>query len=214
MANKWTAQEILDVSRSFQSACVLNTAAVLDVFSPLSTKPMTAGELSGKLDTDLRATTILLDALVALEFLNKQGEEYSVPEEVAVFLSEQSVGNVLPMVRHMANCHRRWVELPEVTKSGKCAETAPSIRGADADREDFIGAMNMISRPVADEVIDKIEPTQYRNMLDIGGGPGTWTIAFLNAVLEARATLFDLPTVVPIAEKNLTFTHGFTCHLL
>jgi precorrin-6B methylase 2 len=106
------------------------------------------------------------------------------------------------MVRHLANCLRRWVELPKVTQTGRCAQTGPSVRGADADREDFIGAMNLISRPIAAGVIDKIRPFRFRHMLDIGGGPGTWTIAFLRAVPEARATLFDLPEVIPIAEQQ------------
>jgi len=204
MAKRWTAQEVLDLSRSFQSACVLTAAAVLDVFTPLHTKPTTANALACELGTDPRATAILLDALVALKFLSKQGEEYSVPEDVAGLLTEQSADNVLPMVRHLANCLRCWAELPKVTQTGKCAETAPSVRGADADREDFIGAMNTISRPVADKVIDIIQPSKFHHMLDIGGGPGTWTIAFLRAVPEARATLFDLPAVVSMAEKNFT----------
>ena len=103
MTKQWTAQEILDFSRSFQPACVLTAAATLDVFSPLHTKPMTAGKLACELGTDLRATTILLDALVALEFLSKKSEEYSVPENVAGLLTEQSADNVLPMIRHHAN---------------------------------------------------------------------------------------------------------------
>jgi precorrin-6B methylase 2 len=202
MAKQWTAQEVLDISRSFQPACVLTAAATLDVFSPLHTKPMTAGALAGVLSTDLRATTILLDALVGLQFLIKQGEEYSVPGDVAGLLTEQSADNVLPMVRHLTNCLRRWAELPKVTQTGKCAETCPSVRGADADQADFIGAMNTISKPVAAGVIDKIQPSKFRHMLDIGGGPGTWAIAFLRAVPEAVATLFDLPAVVSMAEKN------------
>jgi len=204
MAKQWTVQEVLDISRSFQPACVLTAAAVLDVFSPLSGKPMTTGELADELGTDLRATTILLDALVALEFLNKQGEKYSVPEDVAGLLAEQSTDNILPMVRHHANCLRRWIELPKVVQRGKCAETGPSIRGADADQADFIGAMNAISKPVAAKVIDRIQPLTFRHMLDIGGGPGTWTIAFLHAVPEARATLFDLPAVIPIAKQQFS----------
>ena len=202
MAKGWTAQEVLDIARSFQPACMLTAGAVLDVFTPLHTKPMTANALACELGTDLRATTILLDALVGLQFLSKQGEEYSVPEDVAGLLTEQSADNILPMVRHLANCLRRWAELPKVTQTGKCAETAPSVRGVDADREDFIGAMNTISRPVAAGVIDKIQPSKFRHMLDIGGGPGTWTIAFLRAVPKARATLFDLPAVVSMVEKN------------
>lgn len=202
MTKRWTAREVLDLSRSFQPACVLTAAAALDVFSPLYAKPMTAIALVGQLGTDLRATAILLDALVALEFLDKQGEEYSVPEDVAGLLAEQSTDNVLPMLRHLANCLHRWAELPKVTQTGKCAETAPSVRGAAADQEDFIGAMNTISRPVAAGVIDKIQPFRFRHILDIGGGPGTWSIAFLRAVPEARATLFDLPAVIPIAGKQ------------
>jgi len=202
MAKRWTAREVLDLSRSFQPACVLTAAAALDVFTPLHAKPMTAEELAGKLGANPRATAILLDALVALKFLRKQGVEYSVPEDVAELLAEQSAENVLPMVRHLANCLRRWTELPKVTKTGKCSETGPSIRGADADREDFIGAMNTISRPLAVGVIDKIQPFGFRHILDIGGGPGTWSIVFLHAVPEARATLFDLPAVIPIAKQQ------------
>jgi len=202
MTKRWTAQEVLDLSRSFQPACVLTAAASLDVFSPLHAKPMKAEALAGELGTDPRATTILLDALVALKFLSKQGEEYSVPEDVAELLTEQSANNVLPMVRHLANCLRRWTELPKVTKTGKCTETGPGIRGVDADREDFIGAMNTISRPVATGVIEKIQPFRFRHILDIGGGPGTWSIAFLRAVPEAGATLFDLPAVIPIAKQQ------------
>jgi precorrin-6B methylase 2 len=202
MKKGWTAQEVLDLARSFQPVCVLTAAVVLDVFSPLHTKSMTAGALADDLSADPRAMAVLLDALAALQFLSKQDEKYSVPEDVARLLAEQSADNVLPMVRHLANCLRRWVELPRVTKTGKCAQAGPSIRGADADREDFIGAMNTISRPVATGFIDKIQPFRFRHMLDIGGGPGTWSIAFLRAVPEARATLFDLPAVIPIAKQQ------------
>jgi len=213
MTKRWTAQDVLDFSRSFQPVCVLTAAVVLDVFSPLHVKPMTARALADELGTDPRAMTILLDALAALQFLNKMGEEYGVPEDVAGLLAEQSADNVLPMVRHLANCLRRWAKLPKVTLTGKCAETGPSIRGADADREDFIGAMNIISKSVAAGLIDKIQPFRFRHMLDIGGGPGTWTIAFLRAVPEARATLFDLPAVIPIAKQQFAeagLTHRVT----
>ncbi|HCO94951.1 MAG TPA: hypothetical protein DIU00_13535 [Phycisphaerales bacterium] len=202
MAKRWTAQDVLDLARLYQPAGVLTAAAVLDVFSPLLAKPMTAEELAGRLSADPRATAILLDALTALKFLSKQDEEYSVPEDVAGLLAEQSADNVLPMVRHLANCLRRWAELPKVIQTGKCAETGLGFRGTDADRADFIGGMNTISRPVATGVIDKIRPLKFRHVVDVGGGAGTWTIALLRAVPRARATLFDLPAVIPIAGQQ------------
>ncbi|MBA7625725.1 N,N-dimethyltransferase OxyT [subsurface metagenome] len=202
MAKQWTAQEVLDVARSFQSACVLTAAAALDVFSPLHEKPMTAQALACELGTNPRATTILLDALVAMELLAKQASDYSVPKDVAKLLTEKSANNVLPMVRHLANCLRRWAQLSGVTQTGKRAECGPSIRGEAADQADFIGAMYNISGPIADEVIDKLQPLKFGHLLDIGGASGTWTIAFLRAVPEATATLFDLPPVISMAEQH------------
>jgi len=202
MVKQWTAKEVLDVARSFQPACVLTAAADLDIFSPLYEKPMTARALACKLGTNPRATTILLDALVALEFLTKQDSDYSVPDNIAKLLTEKSDNNVLPMVRHLANCLRRWARLSEVIQTGKPAECGPSIRGDAADQADFISGMHNISEPIADEVIAKLQPLKFDHLLDIGGASGTWTIAFLRAVPEARATLFDLPPVISMAEQR------------
>ncbi|HUU20402.1 MAG TPA: methyltransferase [Sedimentisphaerales bacterium] len=202
MAKQWTAQEVLEVARSFQPACVLTAAAALDVFSPLHEKPMTAQALACELGTDPRATAILLDALVALEFLTKQESSYSVPDNIAKLLTEKSDNNVLPMVRHLANCLRRWARLSEVTQTGKPAECGSSIRGEAADQTDFIAGMHNISESIADGVVKRLLPLNFDHLLDIGGASGTWTIAFLRAVPEAKATLFDLPAVISMAEQR------------
>lgn len=203
MAKRWTSMELLDVVRSFQAGCVLAAGVTWDVFTRLHERSATARALASRLDTDLRATTILLDALAALGFLTKQGNRYSVPEDLARLLSERSAENILPMAQHQANCLRRWVELPKVVRTGKCPEVDASIRGAAADQAAFIGAMHNISKPIADEVVRKLQPLKFRHLLDIGGGPGTWTIAFLRAVPGARATLFDLPPVVAMAKQGI-----------
>jgi precorrin-6B methylase 2 len=203
MTKQWTAEEVLDLARLFQPACVLAAAADLDVFSPLHEKPRSAQALASDLGADSRATTVLLDALVALEFLTKQGNEYSVPENVAKLLTEKSDTSILPMLRHLANCLRRWAMLADVTQTGKPAEFISSTRGEAADQASFIGGMHNLSRPIAAEVVDKLQPLKFSHLLDIGGASGTWTIAFLNAVPNAKATLFDLPPVISIAERRI-----------
>jgi predicted O-methyltransferase YrrM len=183
-------------------ACLLTAGAVLDVFSRLHAKTMTAAALARNLGTDRRATTFLLDALAALGFLVKRDGGYSVPEDVAALLTEQSAENILPMVRHLANSLRRWAELARVVQTGGPAEVGPSVRGQAADQADFIAGMHNISKPMAAEVIDLLRPLKFRHVLDVGGGSGTWTIAFLGAVRRARATLFDLPAVIPMARER------------
>jgi len=107
------------------------------------------------------------------------------------------------MVRHQANCLRSWAQLAWVVKTGRCAKDVPSIRGAAADQASFIEAMDEASRSLAPALVKRIGPPPFRHLLDIGGGPGTWTIAFLRAAPRTCATLFDLSHTMPIARKHI-----------
>lgn len=203
MAGKWTAEKIMDVTSGYRGACVIFAAAELDIFSILDEVPATAQAVATKLGADERATVILLDALAAMELLTKADGKYSVGAAVAELLTERSAGNVLGMVRHQANCARWWVRLAWVVKSGKPAERQPSLRGAEADQAAFIEAMHNFSEPVAAQIIGELGPLRFGHLLDIGGASGTWTIAFLRATPEARATIFDLPEVIPMAKQRI-----------
>jgi len=204
MAKQWTVDEILNTARTFQPACVITAAAELDVLASLQRRTMNAESLAAELGTDPRATTILLDALASLELLTKQDDNYSVPAEVAELLSEASPKNVLPMVRHLGNCLRRWAQLARVVRSGEPAERIGSVRGEAADRAAFIGAMHNVSASVAAEIVNRLQPLDFTHLLDVGGASGTWTIAFLQAVPRARATIFDLPEVIPMARQRIS----------
>jgi len=202
MAKAWSRDEILELARSFQAACVLAAAADLDLFRALAGEPMPAATLARRLPADERATTVLLDALAALSLLDKQGGVYSVPAPVAGALGRTGEGSLLSMVQHQANCLRRWAALASTVKAGKPCGRASSVRGEAADLEAFVLAMNDISGPIADAMIHHIEPLEFRCLLDVGGGSGTWTVAFLRACPSGRAILFDLPEAIPLARRR------------
>jgi hypothetical protein len=199
----WSAEEILALGRSYQGAAVLAAAAELDLFSALSLAPLPAAELARTLQCDLRALTILLDALVALRLFEKRGGTYALPAGLNALLTHDGTQSVLAMAQHQAHCLRNWAQLARVIKTGRPAECSPGIRGEDGAQEAFIGAMHNISAPNADHVIRAVHPLQFLRLLDIGGASGTWTIAFLRACPSAQATLFDLPHVIPMARRRL-----------
>lgn len=203
MGKEWTAEEIQDIGRGYQRACVLAAGVELDVFSVIGGESLTAQSVCAKLGSDLRGTTILLDALAANGWLVKKSGAYSVSRDVAALLTEDSDANILAGLRLQANCMRWWVQLAAVAQSGKPAERVPSIRGAKADQEAFIGAMHVFSGPMAKGVVAQLGTLDFEHLLDVGGGSGTWTMALLDAVPRARATLFDLPEVIPMAEARL-----------
>jgi SAM-dependent methyltransferase len=195
-----TANEVLELARAYQPACILAAAADLDLFQLFGTDALTADQIAVKLRADLRGTTILLDALVALRLLEKNFASYRVPTELVSLLGQHGPGSVLAMAQHQANCLRRWAQLAQVVKTGQPAPRTPSIRGEAGDLESFIGAMHNVSAPEADKVIRGLH---CRHLLDVGGGSGTWTLAFLRANPGATATIFDLPAVIPMARQRL-----------
>lgn len=203
--DKWTAEKVLGVARGFQSGCVLMAGAELDVFGALATGPKTATGLAETIEGNPRATAMLADALAAMELLEKSDAGlYSLAEGASDVLTDSGADTAVAMVRHLANCMRNWAQLAKVVRTGLQAHRAPSVRGQAGDMESFIEAMQVVSLPAAGPLVTRIGPPPFKHLLDIGGGPATWTIAFLRASSpDCRATLFDLPNVLPIAERHL-----------
>ncbi len=203
MNKHWTAEQIMELARGFQPVCVLAAAAELDLFEVLRDGPRNAKEIADCLGTDLRATKTLLDALAALDLLTKQNEQYGLADGVAEVLTAGAACTVLDMVRHQANCLRRWAQLAEVVKTGRPAESKSSIRGAEQDYAAFIVAMDNLARQTAPMLVGELVALKFNHLLDIGGASGSYTIAFLKAIPTARATLFDLPEVIPLARHRI-----------
>ncbi|MEW6744639.1 MAG: methyltransferase [Planctomycetota bacterium] len=203
MSKDWSADTVLQLASSYQPVCVLAAAADLELFEAVGREPLTAAAAASKLKADLRGLTVLLNALVALELLDKRGDHYEVREPLTQLLVPGTPGSVLAMVQHQANCLRRWVQLAEVVKSGRPAVREPSVRGESADYEAFIEAMNVISGPMAASVVGELPELSFHHLLDVGGASGTWTIALLARCPDAKATIFDLPHVLPQAKARI-----------
>ena len=201
--NRLDRQQILDMAGGFQFACVLGAAAELDVFTVLGNESLSADELADRLGADRRATPMLLDAVVAIDLLDKHDGKYSVPDELIPLLCAGSPENILPMAWHRMNVLRGWSQLAWVVKAGIPGPRVASIRGAAADRAAFVAAMHTYSMPVADELVEKLGPPQFTHLLDVGGASGTWTLAMLRAVPGSRATIFDLPDAIGQARERI-----------
>ena len=201
-----TGGDILEMMGGFRPSCVLGAAAELDLFGTIGDGCMSADNVAAKLNTGLRATTMLLDAVAALGFLQKQGDRYSVPDELRPLLTHGTPHTVLPMVLHHMTVLRNWAQLAWVVKAGFPGPRQASIRGFEADRAAFIAAMHSVSEPIADGLVAQLGPLGFRHLLDVGGASGTWTLAFLRAVPGARATVFDLPDAIPQARLRIGAT--------
>ena len=192
-----TPEALLSAARAFQESRVLLTGAELDLFTLLEEGALPAGTIAARLGADLRALTIVLDALSAMELLVKENGAYRTAKDAAC-LSAGAPDSIHPMLLHAAGLWDRWSGLTRQVGGTPLSARPP----ADVTRA-FICAMHVVSAPQAARLVAAVGPGDAGRLLDVGGGPGTWTSAFLRAAPSLRATLFDLPSVVEIARARL-----------
>jgi SAM-dependent methyltransferase len=190
---------LVRLSRAFMEARVLLTGAELDLFTLLAREPRSAAALAAARDWDLRPLAMLLDALVAMELLAKRADVYCCPPEVAARLSAESPESLLASVQHAANLWERWSGLTARVTRGRAPASSE-----EASTRAFIGAMHAIARPLAPAIVAAVRPAGARRLLDVGGGPGTYTLAFLETVPGLEATLVDVPEVIPLARERIS----------
>lgn len=195
-----SAEKILKLAGDFMECRILLSGAELNLFTLLGREPLTARAASARIGADLRALTILLDALAALDLLVKENDTYRCADGMAPLLSDDSPDSILPMVLHSAHLWHRWSGLTSIAKGGRTAKEKPS-RGSEEMRA-FIGAMHVVAEPQAAKIVRAVDPASAKALIDVGGASGTYTIAFLRAVPEMKATLFDRPEVVGMARER------------
>lgn len=210
-------ETIYKTAAGFQEASILFAAAELDVFTVIlqNGNAVSAPQLSSLCRTDIRGTAALLDALAAMEYLKKTGEEpdalYTVPAEKQDLLDSRNPATMIPILRHNACCQRRWAQLSFAVRDGRPPEPQESFLGKEQDQKSFIMGMNSIAVNLADAAAESLkqagaftfaqEPIRF---IDIGGASGTYTEAFLRALPQSQGTLFDLPVGIAAARRRFT----------
>jgi predicted O-methyltransferase YrrM len=200
--NQISPQTILSLARNFMESRILLTGAELDLFTLLGPAPLPAQEVAVKIHADLRALTTLLDALTAMGLLVKKEEGYQCPPSISLALTAETPDSVLPMILHMADLWRRWSDLTRVVQGASLSKKRRTSQEA-RQLQAFIGAMHVIASPLAARVVAAVVPGSSRALLDVGGGSGIYSMAFLQAASAMRATLFDRPAVIEIAQQHL-----------
>lgn len=186
------AKELRKLWGGFWSSRVLLTANNYRIFDFL-TAPRTAAELARKMQTDPRATEILLDAATGLGLLKKAAGAYRNTPLAASFLVAGSPFYQGDILRHADGLWKSWSGLDETVRTGKPDRAVP------LDRDAFIRGMHNLASLKAAEVIQTIGLKGVRKALDLGGGPGTYSMEM--ARKGVSVTLFDLPDTVRIAKS-------------
>lgn len=203
MTHDWTAEKLVETCHAFWTSSAINTAVELDVFSNLADCPLPVEKLATKLDLPLRSLKILARALVALGLLDARSDGLALTDFSRTHLCRGETGYMGHIISHFSHLQDGWANLVQAVRNNAPTCVNSSHTDSPERRESFLMGMVNMADLQARECVPLL-PVQGRNrLLDLGGGPGGFTVQFCQLYPEMQATLFDLPTTKPLAEKYI-----------
>jgi len=198
----WHPGTLLALSGAYWKTCTLHAGVKLDIFTCIGPDTLTAKQVTQRRHLDLRGTTMLLDALAAMDLLTKTTSGYANTPAANRFLSKDSDQYIGYMILHHHHLADSWVRMDQAVTRGGPIRDRSSV-SSDQWREAFLMGMFNNAMAMAPDVARSVELSGCTRLLDMGGGPGTYAIHFCRANPDLTAVVFDLPTTRPFAEKTI-----------
>ena len=178
---------------------VILTALDLDLFTIIASRTWSITKLAHALGVSNRGLDILCRNLAMSGLLRKRGDSYSNGSFAATQLNAKHPlyrGAYLELLKSQWT---DWSRLTESVRSGRPLES--DVREVPAYRRRFTWAMHQRSFEVAARVAAALDLEKAKNLLDLGGGPGTYALAFLAQDANLKATICDRPAALSVAKK-------------
>jgi Cyclopropane fatty acid synthase and related methyltransferases len=214
--NTLSQARIMEVGMAFWPSKVLLSAIEIGLFTKLGDNAMTGGDLQIALGLHPRANPDFFDTLVALHFLEREGDgpdaKYRNTAETALFLDRNSLGFMGGFLE-MANArlYSFWGDLTEGLRTGKPQNEikqtgAPMFAElySEPERlEQFMDAMSGISAGNFQAFADKFDFSRYQTVCDVGGATGQLSIFVASKHPHLRCISADLPEATNVAERKI-----------
>jgi SAM-dependent methyltransferase len=186
---------LLETQMAFTLARVIMLGVKLGIFDVLADGDATAEEVARRCGTDPRATEKLLFALAAARYVKASGASYGLTPVSRKWLlrdGERSLADKLLFQFHEWD----WMESSEdYVRTGRPLDVHEMV---DEDQwNSYQRGMRSLARALSDEATKRMPvPDGARDMLDIGGSHGYYSVALCRRHRGLRAVVLDLPQAV------------------
>ncbi|MGH7830723.1 MAG: methyltransferase [Candidatus Binatia bacterium] len=187
----------------FGNSRILDAAIEYDFFTLIHKGFHTHEEIARQAGTDLRATRIVLDSLIALALVEKRQDRYVLLPISEAFLVRGNPSYIGDF-RHVAlSLWDGMAHLKETLKTGKPLSRMDTEVPLEVWEKLVIGIIP-IARPVAQALCDLVKIGAEKKglrVLDIAGGSSIFGMTILQRDPSAHVTQLDWPNVNAVAKK-------------
>jgi 2-polyprenyl-3-methyl-5-hydroxy-6-metoxy-1,4-benzoquinol methylase len=192
---------------AYQRTEALKAAIELEVFTAIGEGNTSASTLAKRCDTSERGMRILCDYLCIMDFLGKDGTDYNLTQDSAVFLDKRSpayLGGATEFIatEKLTDNFKNFAEV--VRKGGSLDEDGGTVAPDNPIWVKFAKAMAPMMAMPAQLLTKLVDPAADRKLkiLDIAAGHGLFGIAFATNNKQAEVVALDWPKVLEVAKEN------------
>ena len=193
---------IVRLSTAYWESQTLLTANRLRIFDLLADGSRSADEVAVALNLDPRSTVLFLRACVGLGFLTEAAGRFENAPVAATFLVTRSPAFMGNVIRYSDQLYGTWGRLEDALRSGTPALPAQTYLGDDPARtRGFVMAMHERAQGIARALVSVLDLSGRRQMLDVGGGPGTYSVLLTERYPGLHSEVLELPGVAAVARE-------------
>lgn len=195
-----TSEDIREVAYSFRESRILLSAFELNIFTVLDKHLLNSTEVSKKINADIRATDRLMNSLCGMGLLKKVKNKFYNSDLSSKYLVKGKpdyMGNLY----HTNHLWNAWSHLTDSVIKGSSFTGDQNKVEKEDWVEAFIGAMHYRGVKQGKILAMMIDITKIKTMLDVGGGSAAFSMEFVKRNRELKATVLDLPHVIPLTKK-------------
>ena len=194
------------LSRQYWNSAIVRAGINLDIFSLLEDEALSSERIAEHLDAAPRFVEAFLEASAALGLLEKVDEDrYSITPESAAHLVPGKQGYVGDLVLHITNYWDSWGNLDKLITEGR---TELPFENGFTDVPtywtDYMnGQHNRAVSGQAENLVNSVDLSGRKKLLDLGGGAGSYSIALCQHNPELTAYVVDVKEPLEIAAEQI-----------
>ena len=190
-------KQFRDAVYAFRLPRIIFSALELNLFTTMEDRDWTIPKLAKRVGVSQRGLAILCRNLASVGLLVKSQLGYHLAPFAKRYLQESSPDFRGDYLRLMQRQWSEWSHLTEVIRVGQPLDSKEPE--TTEYRRSFSWAMHHRSIQPAEEVAQQLSLNPAHSLLHLGGGPGTYALAFLAQNPTLHATVMDRPAALDVA---------------
>lgn len=194
------ATRVATLIRGFYGSAAVFAASEVGIFGELTrVRASDAAGIADALGLNLKGTTLLLDACVALGLLEKEGLSYRNSLEAETYLVPGGPGELFDLIQAGRDAYSLWTSLPDFVRSGAPIDCR-SVRDLDSESlAAHLVHLHARSLVLGRPIIRRLDLHGRRTLLEVGGAAGAYSVLATQEFPQLHCTVVDRPEVVKVA---------------